>query len=515
MTTSPILGAPELAAGQAVPETTVNEQLRYAEQGAGFYRFMDRDLTAPPGSPADGDCYLVADSATGGWAGKDGLIAFRMSTGWLYITPREGFAAYVIDEAVNVQFDGADWIEFAGGGDGGGGGGGPVPDYILAYDWGVETVQPGSAASTASAASEIEFLDADGILIPPSGGFAFDTAMEAGYDGAEAFDGVVASGNGYKHQVLSGSAVGCRVGYRYGSQVRPRYVRISPIPSEEDEAPESFAVVYRNDDGDFTTLTTISTTWPSDTPQEFDLYGDAAYVQKSGDTMTGPLEVPDDAYDATDWNANNEVPTKNALRDKIEAIIAGIPGTYTDEMARDAIGAALTDTGLAVVTVNDGGDTIDINVPAAVASDLNTGSDTTKAVTADALAGSNLGKAIVTLLVSDPAGSAITTGDGKAYYRIPAAMNGMNLVAVAAHITTVSSSGTPTIQIHNLTQAADMLTTRITIDASETDSSTAAAAAVIDTGNDDVAAGDMLRVDIDVAGTGAKGLIVQMEFQLP
>jgi hypothetical protein len=151
----------------------------------------------------------------------------------------------------------------------------------------------------------------------------------------------------------------------------------------------------------------------------------------------------------------------------------------------------------------------------ATASDINTGTDTTKALNSDALAGSNLGKGIATLLVSDPNGSAITTGDGKAYYRVPSALNGMNLVAVAAALTTVSSSGIPTVQIANVTDAVDMLSTKLTIDASETDSSTAATAAVIDAAHDDVATGDMLRIDIDVAGTGAKGLIVEMQFQLP
>lgn len=148
-------------------------------------------------------------------------------------------------------------------------------------------------------------------------------------------------------------------------------------------------------------------------------------------------------------------------------------------------------------------------------SETSAGTETAKAVTPDGLAGSRYGTAVITILVSDPNGSAITTGDGKAYFRVPSTLNGMNLVAVAAALTTVSSSGTPTIQIHNLTQAADMLSTRITIDASETDSSTAAAAAVIDTGNDDVVTGDMLRIDIDVAGTGAKGLMVEMQFQMP
>lgn len=122
---------------------------------------------------------------------------------------------------------------------------------------------------------------------------------------------------------------------------------------------------------------------------------------------------------------------------------------------------------------------------------------------------------VVQVLVTDPQGDDLTTGDGKAFFRVPSTINGFNLVSVAAAVTTVSSSGNPTIQIHNLTQATDMLSTRITIDANEKDSATAAAAAVIDAANDDVATGDQLRIDVDVAGTGAKGLIVEMQFAAP
>lgn len=124
-------------------------------------------------------------------------------------------------------------------------------------------------------------------------------------------------------------------------------------------------------------------------------------------------------------------------------------------------------------------------------------------------------KRTVELLVTDPNGDAITTGDGKTFFCVPLDMNGQDLVAVAAAVTTVSSSGTPTIQIRNVTQAADMLTTRITIDANENTSYTAATPPVIDTSNDDVATGDLIAVDLDVAGTGAKGLIVLMTFQAP
>lgn len=118
MTTTPRLGAPELEASQAVPETTVNEQVRFLEQGAAHFIFKDRDLAAPPGSPADGDCYLVAASATGDWAGHDGEIAFRLSTAWAFIAAKEGFTAWVNDENQLIVFDGAAWTNITGSGGG-------------------------------------------------------------------------------------------------------------------------------------------------------------------------------------------------------------------------------------------------------------------------------------------------------------------------------------------------------------------------------------------------------------
>jgi hypothetical protein len=117
---------------------------------------------------------------------------------------------------------------------------------------------------------------------------------------------------------------------------------------------------------------------------------------------------------------------------------------------------------------------------------------------------------VVTLAVTDPNGDAITTGDGKAYFIVPSELNGRTITAVHAGLTTVSSSGTPTIQLHNVTDSVDVLSTAVTIDASEFTSYTAATAPVVNTSNDDLATGDRLRVDVDVAGTGAKGLQVMI-----
>lgn len=116
----------------------------------------------------------------------------------------------------------------------------------------------------------------------------------------------------------------------------------------------------------------------------------------------------------------------------------------------------------------------------------------------------------------------LTTGDGKAVFRISPEMIGMDLTNVYASTTTVSTSGTPTVQIARGRLTApgtrsfvDMLSTPVTIDINEFDSKDATTPAVINTANDDIADGDIIRVDVDVAGTGTTGLYVTLVFQLP
>lgn len=153
----------------------------------------------------------------------------------------------------------------------------------------------------------------------------------------------------------------------------------------------------------------------------------------------------------------------------------------------------------------------------ATTTETNTGTDATRSVSPDGLAGSNYGTAVVPILVfKDSTDVATGDGAGDVFWRVPSVLNGWNLVAVAACVQTAGTTGTTDIQIYNVTQTADMLSTKITIDSAETDSSTAAAAAVIDTANDDVATGDQLRIDVDAVSTTApKGLLVELQFRLP
>lgn len=147
-------------------------------------------------------------------------------------------------------------------------------------------------------------------------------------------------------------------------------------------------------------------------------------------------------------------------------------------------------------------------------STLNTGTSTTAVATADALAGSYAGTKSVAIQVVEGA-TDVATGDGQAFFMVPAALNGMNLVGVQAGVVTAGTTGVTSFQIHNVTQAADMLSTVVSIDSGETTSATAATAAVIDTANDDVATNDVIRIDCDaVATTAPQGAFITLEFRL-
>lgn len=60
---------------------------------------ISRTTTAPPGSPAEGDSYIVAPGATGAWTGKDAMFAAFLTGAWTFRAPADGWLAYVEDSA--------------------------------------------------------------------------------------------------------------------------------------------------------------------------------------------------------------------------------------------------------------------------------------------------------------------------------------------------------------------------------------------------------------------------------
>lgn len=142
-----------------------------------------------------------------------------------------------------------------------------------------------------------------------------------------------------------------------------------------------------------------------------------------------------------------------------------------------------------------------VSVAAAAAALMtNAGVTSANSLPLDQLAAIGAVEREVYIPVGDEA-TAIATGVGKAILRLPYAFT---VNAVYASLGTASSSGLVTVDVNEA--GTSILSTKLTIDQSELTSTTAAAAAVIS--DTKIAANAEISVDIDGAGTGAKGLKV-------
>lgn len=111
--------------------------------------------------------------------------------------------------------------------------------------------------------------------------------------------------------------------------------------------------------------------------------------------------------------------------------------------------------------------------------------------------------------------TAVAAGDDARRFVVTDDLGGTYLRSAHATVTTVGSSAT-TVQIHNLTNTDDILSTVITIDSGDTNSYDSASPHVVDDSGSPqinyITRGDVLRIDVDSAGTGAKGLEALLEF---
>jgi len=107
MTDTPRLSLPVIEAAQAQKHVTHNEALVLLDALTQL-AVESRSLTAPPGSPADGACYIPASAATGAWSGWDGKVAVN-NGGWSVIAPIPGLKAWVRDERATLTYEDGLW----------------------------------------------------------------------------------------------------------------------------------------------------------------------------------------------------------------------------------------------------------------------------------------------------------------------------------------------------------------------------------------------------------------------
>jgi hypothetical protein len=153
----------------------------------------------------------------------------------------------------------------------------------------------------------------------------------------------------------------------------------------------------------------------------------------------------------------------------------------------------------------------------ATTAEIDTGDDTGRVITPKALADSNFGERVIQMVVVGFTANLTVQASGAFWFHVPSTLDGFNIVDVHAEVITVATGSTIIIDLYNVTQSGDILSTNLTIDASESGSDTAATAAVIDTGEDLLATNDVIRVDIDQIGSSnpGVGLIVTMICRLP
>lgn len=102
------LRLPLLSPGQAQKELYHNEALQLIDVVlAGAVEEAAR--TAPPATPAAGQCFLVGPLPTGEWAGYANHLAAFTSGGWRFVAPVEGMAVHVKAEQAMASFTAGQW----------------------------------------------------------------------------------------------------------------------------------------------------------------------------------------------------------------------------------------------------------------------------------------------------------------------------------------------------------------------------------------------------------------------
>jgi hypothetical protein len=249
--------------------------------------------------------------------------------------------------------------------------------------------------------------------------------------------------------------------------------------------------------------------------------GVTSAIQTQLDAKLASSAIDNTAYDATSWNGDTtHAPTKDAVRDKFEALIAGgglgtsdidtsaeLRGIVTDEEGTGALIFAGGNIGAATATTPaaDDNDT-SVMTSAGLQTELTAyATDAVSFQSKDMTHASNTLPTEIGLACSDET-TAITTGTGKVTFRMPYAMT---VTAVRASVTTAPTGSTIIIDINE--GGSTILSTKLSIDVSEKTSTTAASAAAI---SDSALADDAeITIDFDqvgstIAGAGVKVWII-------
>ncbi len=114
MSASPNLKLPYLDQNQNQKTVTHNAALRMLDALVQL-QIQSSALAAPPASPGDGQCWIVASGGSGAWQGKDLNVAAWQDGAWMFYAPTTGTLAYNDATASPIVWTGSAWAPLAGG----------------------------------------------------------------------------------------------------------------------------------------------------------------------------------------------------------------------------------------------------------------------------------------------------------------------------------------------------------------------------------------------------------------
>ena len=106
--TTPQLALPVIMPAQAQKHVTHNEALELLDLIVQL-TLQSAQAAVAPASPAEGQSWGVAASATGLWNGQGGRIASWRGGGWMFVTPRDGWLAWCLDDSTLRVRSGGTW----------------------------------------------------------------------------------------------------------------------------------------------------------------------------------------------------------------------------------------------------------------------------------------------------------------------------------------------------------------------------------------------------------------------
>jgi hypothetical protein len=112
VTTTPRLALPYILAQQAQKEVTHAAALNRLD--ALVQPVVQQvGLNTPPGSPADGQCWIVGTAPTGAWAGQANKLAQRIGGAWAFYVPFVGLVVFDAATLAQRVWNGGIWALLA------------------------------------------------------------------------------------------------------------------------------------------------------------------------------------------------------------------------------------------------------------------------------------------------------------------------------------------------------------------------------------------------------------------